>query len=351
MKEVKEEKKTTGKNNNKNSSNNKKSNNNYKTNNSKNNGSKKSNQSSKNNNIKKKEEDIEILDKTNSFDIIIDEGRLKDKESLDFSFIDGKRKKKKAKEEIEILEETIDYKEEAKKIELVEKPSKKSDFVSTTLIILFSFVLGFLICFIWSKESGYFTTIEKVTEEVIKEKVVVDDNFVFVGDSLFERYDLNKYYPNMPVINSGISGNKTIDILNNMNERIYRYNPSKVVLLIGTNDYNSISNDDTVENIGKIIEGIKENRPHAEIYVQSLYPVNKNINSGLSVDERNNEDINKMNTNIKKLCKDKEVTYINVHDLLVDDEGNLKEEFTNDGLHLRTAGYKVVTDEIMKILK
>ena len=45
----------------------------------------------------------------------------------------------------------------------------------------------------------------------------------------------------MPVVNSGVSGDKTNDILDNMEERIYRYNPSKVVILVGTNDYNSNS--------------------------------------------------------------------------------------------------------------
>lgn len=335
------EKKTTKKNTN--NSNNKKET-------AKNTKSTKSSKSSTSSKAKKKQEEIEILDKTNSFDIVIDDERLKDKESLDFSFIDGKRKKNKAKKNIEILEE-VNYKEELKKIDVPERKSKGGDVFSTILIILFSFVLGFLICFIWAKESGYFTVIEKVKEEVVQTKIVVDDNYLFVGDSLIERYDLDKYFENMPVINSGVSGNKTISILNDMENRIYKYNPSKVILLVGTNDYNSISNDDTVKNIGKIIDGIKTNRPYAEIYVQSIYPVNKNINDGKNVSSRNNEDISQMNEGIKKICKEKEVNFVNIYDLLVDDEGNLNEEYTKDGLHVDSDGYKVITKELMKILE
>lgn len=297
----------------------------------------------------KKKEEIEILDKTNSFDIVIDDERLKDKESLDFSFIDGKRKKKKAKKEIEILEE-VDYKEELKNIEIPKKEKKSNDAFSTILIIVFSFVLGFLICYIWAKESDYFTVIEKEKEEVVKTEIVIDDNYLFVGDSITARYDLDKYFKDMPVINSGVSGNKTKDILNDMNERIYKYNPSKVFLLIGTNDYSSLSNSDTVKNIGKIIDGIKDNREYAEVYVQSIYPVNKDISES-SVSDRNNEDITEMNKEIKKLCKEKSVNYINMYDLLVDEEGNLDENYTKDGLHLDSDGYEVVTEEIMKILK
>ena len=302
----------------------------------------------KNSSVNKKEEEIEQLEKTNSFDIVIDDERLKDKESLDFSFIDGKRKKEKARDDIEILED-IDYKEEAKKVDIPKKEHHGGDFFSTMLIILFSFVLGFLMCFIWARESEYFVETEEVVEEVTK--VVVDDNYVFLGDSIFQRYNLEKFYEDMPVINSGISGNKTTDILNNMEERVYKYNPSKVILMIGTNDYSSISNEDTVKNIGKIIDGIKENRKYAEIYVQSIYPVNKNVNNGVSVDGRNNEDIRTMNEGIKKLCEEKEVTYMNIHDLLTDEDGNLKEEYTGDGLHLNDSAYTVVTAEVMKVLK
>lgn len=290
------------------------------------------------------------LDKTNSYDIVIDSDRLKDKESLDFSFIDGKKKKKKVQKEIEILDEVVDYKEEVKNLEFPKKEkSGKGEPISTILVILFSFILGFLICFIWARESNAFIKI--VEKKKIVEKIVRDDNFVFVGDSIFEGYDLGQYYENMPVVNSGISGHKTSDILNDMNNRIYRYNPSKVIILIGTNDYSSITVDDTVKNIEKIIDGIKSNRPYAEIYVQSVYPVNSNINEGVTVDERNNKDINTINDGIKKICADKKVTYMNIFKMLADEEGNLNEDYTYDGLHLNKNGYKVVTAETMKLLK
>ena len=65
-----------------------------------------------------------------------------------------------------------------------------------------------------------------------------NDNFVFLGDSITDFYPLEEYYDNLPVVNSGVSGNKTTDILTDMKERVYKYNPTKVFLLIGTNDLN-----------------------------------------------------------------------------------------------------------------
>ena len=306
-----------------------------------------------NGNNRRKKDDTELLDETNSFDIIIDNDRLKDKESLDVSFVDGKRRKKKAaKQAIEVLEEEIDYKEEAKKLDIPEK--RKSEVVSTCLIILFSFLLGVLSCYLWARESEVFRSVKTVTKTVTETKVVVDENIVFLGDSIFEGYDLEKYYKDMNVVNSGISGHTTADILKDMNNRVYRYNPSKVVLLIGTNDLNKdVEVEKVVENIGKIIDGIKKNRPYADIYVQSVYPVNRSDDGKISLDavgKRRNSTIVKMNEDIEKVCKDRNVTYMNIYDVLVNEDGELEIDYTLEGLHITDEGYSVITDEVMKYI-
>ena len=108
-----------------------------------------------------------------------------------------------------------------------------------------------------------------------KEKIVQDENIVFLGDSITDFYDLDKYYEGYNIVNSGISGNTTEDILNDMYNRVYKYNPSKVILLIGTNDINvKIEEDDTISNIKDIVKNIKKNRPNTKIYVESIYPIN-----------------------------------------------------------------------------
>lgn len=307
-------------------------------------------QKKRTNNVKQnKSEKKQDLEQTNVLDIIIDDERLTDKDSLDVSFIEekGRKKKKKAAKAIEVLEQDINY----ETVEDLERPIKKNnEILSTLFIILFSFILGFLICYIWVKQTDRFV----VKEKVVEKEIIIDDNYVFVGDSIFEEYDLDKYYENMPVVNSGISGNSTEDILNDMENRIYKYNPSKVFLMIGTNDcIHDISSEETIENVGKIIDGIKKNRPYAEIYVQSIYPVNKTDNEKISlgvVDDRNNDDIKTMNYGIEKLCKEKKVNYMNIYDSLIDEEGNLELDYTKEGLHISEEGYEIITTKVLKIL-
>lgn len=190
-------------------------------------------------------------------------------------------------------------------------------------------------------------TYEKEVED-IKEGYT---NYLFLGDSITEFYDLDKYFPDMPVVNSGISGNTTEDILNDMKNRVYDYNPSKVFLLIGTNDLrDKKSVDEVVGNIEKIIEAIKENRKETEIYLESIYPVNEEIDADV-VEARNNPDINEINDKIQKYAEEENIIYINLHEKLVDDEGLLNKKYTRDGLHLNNEGYKLVTGELIKYLR
>ena len=87
-------------------------------------------------------------------------------------------------------------------------------------------------------------------------------NYLFLGDSITDFYDLDKYYEGLPVVNSGISGNTTEDILSNMDSRVYNYNPSKVFLLIGTNDLlRDKSVEEITENIEIIVNNIRKNEP------------------------------------------------------------------------------------------
>ena len=175
-------------------------------------------------------------------------------------------------------------------------------------------------------------------------------NYLFLGDSITDFYDLDKYYDGLPIVNSGISGNTTEDILNDMKNRVYDYNPSKVFLLIGTNDLiHDIGVDDIIFNIEKIISEIKGNKPQVEIYVESIYPVNDNLDEEM-VSNRNNDDIMKINEKIKKYCDENNYTYINMYDKLLDDDGNFSEEYTDDGLHPNENGYEIITKELKKYL-
>lgn len=260
-----------------------------------------------------------------------------------------KKKKFKRKKEIAIQKTGSREKRNRNKYKIENR--KKEQHYGIIILLLFSLLAnGFLIFHYATFDHNKVKIVTKT-----KEIITVSPNYLFLGDSITDFYDLDKYYEDLPVVNSGINGNRTTDILNDMKDRVYRYNPSKVFLLIGTNDIiDGKGNDEIIDNIKKIIELIKKNRPYAEIYLESIYPVNKTDNDKISlsmVSSRDNDQIIEINKKLKKYCDEKKITYIDLYSKLVDDEGNLKLDYTKEGLHLSDDGYKVVTEEISKYIK
>ena len=172
------------------------------------------------------------------------------------------------------------------------------------------------------------------------------ENIIFFGDSITAGYDLNKYYSNKHIVNKGISGNKTEDLLNRIETDVFQYNPSKVIVLIGINDLtHGVDSDDILLNIESIINEIQLNRPKTKIYIESIYPV------GVNRKDVDNKAIKDLNIKIKKLCKLSDVIYINVFDHLIDKEGNLKKTYTRDDLHLTNLGYLKVTSVLSEYVE
>ena len=143
---------------------------------------------------------------------------------------------------------------------------KKKIVISSKIIIIIMAVCLFISLVI----NIYLFSIKKAVN-------MLDENIVFFGDSITEVYKVDEFFPKRNVINSGISGDRTENLLERMDD-VYRYNPSKVFLLIGVNDLNrEKSIDEITKNIQKIINNIKANRKYTKIYIESVYPINRNI--------------------------------------------------------------------------
>lgn len=216
------------------------------------------------------------------------------------------------------------------------------------LIGIIVLILGFVIFHYISFDHN---KVKIKTVKEYKDRYIIPENIVFLGDSITDFYDLDKYYPDNNVVNSGISGNVSDDILSDMYNRVYKYNPSIVFLLIGTNQIPVGDSDDKIiDDIKKIVTEIHENRPITKIYVESIYPVNENINKK-AVQSRDNDRIAKLNTMIEESLKGIDyVKYINLYDKLTIDN-KLNEEYSDDGLHLNDKGYEVVTDTLKDYIK
>ena len=189
----------------------------------------------------------------------------------------------------------------------------------------------------------------KVEKQKTYDEIRKEDNIFFLGDSIMDWYPIEEIFGDLPIVKSGIAGYETDDILSRMDEMVYRYNPTKVFLLIGTNDLKR-DEDKTKETANKIIEilnNIKTKRPMTKLYYQSIYPVNRNLSAA---EERYNDEIQKVNKMLKEYCSKNNITYIDMYDELADNEGNFKDTLTKDGLHPNDLGYARISQVLLRYI-
>lgn len=160
-----------------------------------------------------------------------------------------------------------------------------------------------------------------------------ETDVVFVGDSLTARVNWNEIYPELNVKNRGIGSDVTSGLLARI-DSIVQTEPQKIFILIGINDIGSaVPFDETKENYYKIVSALKEKLPNSSIYVQSILPTRGGAASY-------NEKILTYNAFLKTLSEDTDIEYVDLWSSFVDTEGLLMEEYSYDGIHITSEGYR-----------
>jgi lysophospholipase L1-like esterase len=171
---------------------------------------------------------------------------------------------------------------------------------------------------------------------MFKATPVSNGAIVFLGNSITEGGNWSELFPDKHILNRGIGGDISGGVLKRLDE-IVRHQPSKVFICIGTNDIaKGISQEVIIQNYRTILQTVKVQSPETKIYVQSCFPVGKDVFTG-----HNNEKVRLLNTEINKLCSELNVSYIDLYPSFTDETGYLNPEYTNDNLHLMGKGYLV----------
>ena len=158
----------------------------------------------------------------------------------------------------------------------------------------------------------------------------------FIGDSLTDGYDLEKYYPEYLVSNRGIGGDTTFDVEGRLETSLYELKPKVVVMLIGGNNLKTM-----FDNYENILKGYLENLPNTKIILVSLTAM------GQKWGAEKNEIAALNNVKIKIMADKYGFDYVDLFTPLYDIEiGEIYAEYTTDGAHQTSAGYEVFTKTI-----
>ncbi|RXK57754.1 beta-N-acetylhexosaminidase [Lacibacter luteus] len=164
------------------------------------------------------------------------------------------------------------------------------------------------------------------------------DEIIFLGNSITDGSEWAQLFNDLRMKNHGISGDVTAGVLHRL-PVVTNRKPSKIFLLIGTNDLaRGVSADSVLKNMLLIADYIKQQSPKTKLYVQSILPVNE-LYGKFAGHTKNTELIKKVNEQLKANAVAHRYQYVDLYNSFSNENGKLKPELSNDGLHLMGRAY------------
>lgn len=173
-------------------------------------------------------------------------------------------------------------------------------------------------------------------------------SIVFLGDSITAREDWNILFGVSNIVNAGISGNTTDDVLARL-DLVLSAKPKKIFLMIGINDLlrgKDVSN--VLANYGTILNKIKAESPDTGLYVQSILPMNNDISKQGIADSQK---IISLNDQLKALTGKNGAIFIDLYPYFCGLDNKLYVKYAKDGVHPNAYGYLLWKSLIKQYLK
>ena len=167
---------------------------------------------------------------------------------------------------------------------------------------------------------------------------------ILAGDSLSLWFPPELLPEDRSWLNQGISGEVSNGLLQRL-DFFDRTKPEKIFIMVGINDLiRGLDDQEILANYQQIISYLRRKHPQTEIVVQSILPHGE---EGITWEGKEkllaipNPRIRNLNQELNNLATEKGAKYLNLHPLFTDKQGNLRSDFTTDGLHLSPPGYLV----------
>lgn len=120
----------------------------------------------------------------------------------------------------------------------------------------------------------------------------------------------------------------------------------KIYLEIGINEIGIGTIDSFMEEYRHAVEHIRELQPDAAIFLCGIMHVKKEKSESDPI--FSNENISQRNERISELADNKSIFYVDINELVVDEDGNLLPEYTYDEVHLLGKYYSLLSDCLLE---
>ncbi|NJL62330.1 MAG: G-D-S-L family lipolytic protein [Methylacidiphilales bacterium] len=167
---------------------------------------------------------------------------------------------------------------------------------------------------------------------------------ILTGDSLSLWFPTELLPEQREWLNQGISGETSEGLFKRLN-LFDKTQPETILVMIGINDFvRGISDEDILENHRKIMTYLQKKHPKAQLVIQSILPHGGENATWEGRDKLlaiSNHRIRQLNVQLKDLATKANIKYLDLHPLFIDNQGNLRNNLSTDGLHLSKQGYLV----------
>ena len=215
-------------------------------------------------------------------------------------------------------------------------------------------------------EAGYYIWCKEIAKYINPDKQLnpndlypIDgDDIVLVGNQLIGGPEWHELFDNANV-KSRNSWTDVVDGLPALAKTVAKKAPKQIVLLPSYNGKNlekghnlsgKFEADSIVAYTEQAIKNIKETSPNTEIVLQSLIPVNSTYEKYADF-KGTAKKAKAANKKLQKLAKKYKIQWVDVYTTMVDEKGDLKAEYTNDGFKLMGKGYSAWAEALKAVIK
>ncbi|MBC8301182.1 MAG: acylhydrolase [Pelagibacterales bacterium] len=176
---------------------------------------------------------------------------------------------------------------------------------------------------------------------------------VLMGDSITESwssYSPDFFSNNSYLINKGISGETTSQMLDRFDSDVLSLKPESVIILAGINDIAQNTGYISVSEIfyNVVLMTNLAQKTHINPVLCSVLPANK---LPWRPDIKPAELVIELNQKIKNYCKENNIVYLDYFSSMVGEKKELRPELTYDGVHPNKEGYIIMEELLETVLK
>lgn len=185
----------------------------------------------------------------------------------------------------------------------------------------------------------------------IEEAEKGEAKIVLVGDSITEGWQWgearqwNEVLAPMGTVNQGIGGDMTQNVLWRLDHGgVMNLKPERVICLIGTNNFGHT--DENPEQVSwgviAVVKKLKACWPDAKLLVFAVFP------RGESPEDPDRAKIKELNERIKHVGEWENVTFLDIGERFLREDGRIPNEIMPDYLHLSPRGYDIWLQSILE---